>query len=508
AWGRAGSLSVAAQEIGSGDLRYRLGYRDREDEIGRLARALEDMKNNLSRSYDDLEKLASTLEQRVRKRTRELDIARREALENARELQAVYDESLLVVSAYQLQTILDTLVQRIQTMLDASYTAVWLIDNDTEELRLVANTLETTDKIGMTVPPGSGLVGRAAMEQQLLVVDDYPNWSHRMDIETSERMHQAMAVPLLFSGVPIGSVIVGRTYEAPFFEIDDQRLLRLFANMVSPAVRNAQLFVQRDEAVREAQRANHVKTRFLASVTHELRTPLNLVINNMDFMRIGAFGDVNDEQIGRLDQTIRSAEHLLYLINDLLDVSKIEAGELELYIQPTSIYTILDDVIASTEVLLEQYGKSEQVEFITEIDEDIPEFPMDSRRVRQVFVNLLSNGLKFTETGSVVLRVTNRKHYIRVDVQDSGMGIPDEELDKLFEAFERTNRAKEKAIEGTGLGLPICKFLVEAHGGRIDVKSEIDVGTTFTFTLPLKQKRDAAENQQMTALLEGENRDE
>ncbi|MEO1441249.1 MAG: HAMP domain-containing sensor histidine kinase, partial [Chloroflexota bacterium] len=368
------------------------------------------------------------------------------------------------------------------------------------------NTSEATDKIGTEVPLGTGLVGRAAMEQQLLVVDDYPNWTYRMDIETSDVMHQAMAVPLMFSGEPIGAVIVGRTFESPFFEIDDQRLLRLFANLVSPAVRNAQLFVQRDEAVREAQRANHVKTRFLASVTHELRTPLNLVINNMDFMRIGAFGDVNEEQIGRLDQTIRSAEHLLYLINDLLDVSKIEAGELELYLQPTRIYTILDDVLANTEVLLEQYGKAGRVSFVTDIDEDIPEFPMDARRVRQVFVNLLSNGLKFTEEGSVTLRVTNRRHYIRVEVADTGMGIPDDELSKLFEAFERTNSAKEKAIEGTGLGLPICKFLIEAHGGEINVQSVLGEGTTFTFTLPMRQKRDAGESQPMTTLLDGPGR--
>ncbi|MEL6269628.1 MAG: HAMP domain-containing protein, partial [Chloroflexota bacterium] len=130
------NLSIAAQEIGSGDLRYQLNYRNREDEIGRLSRALEDMKTNLSNSYQELENFADTLEQRVRKRTRELDIARREALASANELQAVYDESLLVVSAYQLHTILETLVQRIHTLLDASYTAVWLVDHDTESLRL------------------------------------------------------------------------------------------------------------------------------------------------------------------------------------------------------------------------------------------------------------------------------------------------------------------------------------------------------------------------------------
>ncbi|MEO0560921.1 MAG: ATP-binding protein, partial [Chloroflexota bacterium] len=449
-------LSLAAQEIGAGDLRYQISYRDREDEIGRLSRALEDMKSNLARSYQELEDWSSNLEKRVRSRTRELDIARREAQANATELRAVYDESLLVVSAYQLQTILQTLTQRIYTLLEASYTAVWLTTDD-ESLRLVANTDTEKSRIGTVIPNDQGLVGRAVSQKELLVVDDYPNWSQRLDLNTSEHMHQSMAVPLIFSGEAIGAVVVGRTYDAPFFEVDDQRLLQLFANLVSPAVRNAQLFVQRDQAVEEAERANQVKTRFLASVTHELRTPLNLVINNMDFMRIGAFGDVNNEQIERLDQTIRSAEHLLYLINDLLDVSKIEAGEMQLFIQDNDIYTILDDAIANTHVVIEQFSKDDLVDFVTEIDETIEPFPMDARRVRQVMVNLLSNAVKFTDRGSVTLRVSNRKHYVRVEVADTGMGVPENEIDKLFEAFERTSDAKAKAIEGTGLGLPICK---------------------------------------------------
>lgn len=496
-------LSGAAQEIGAGDMRYMIGHRDRQDEIGRLALALEDMKLNLAHSYEELEQWSDSLEQRVRSRTRELEIARIEAQTSANELRAVYDESLLVVSAYQLQTILRTLVQRIHTMLEASYTAVWLTTDDGANLSLVATTSESKKQIDTILPIGQGLVGRAVLEQQLLVVDDYPNWSQKEVLETSDNMHQAMAVPLIFSGDVIGAVIVGRTYESPFFEADDQRLLRLFANLVAPAVRNAQLFVQRDEAVKEAQRANQVKTRFLASVTHELRTPLNLIINNMDFMRIGAFGEVNEEQVSRLDQTIRSAEHLLYLINDLLDVSKIEAGELELYLQPHDLYPIIDDALANTEVLLNQYGKSDRVELIAQIDPEIPAFPVDARRVRQIFVNLLSNGVKFTDKGSVTLRVVNRRHYIRVDVADTGMGIPENEIDKLFEAFERTRSAKEKAIEGTGLGLPICKFLVEAHGGRIDVSSEVGIGTTFTFTLPTRQrtKGTGEGTQQMETLL-------
>lgn len=496
-------LTKAAQEIGAGDMRYEINYRERPGEIGELARALEDMKTNLAATYAELESWSTSLEQRVRSRTRELDLARREAQASANELRAVYDESLLVVSAYQLDTILQTLAQRIHNLMEAKHTAVWLVTDDGEHLQLVSTTANDQTRIGKLIDPDAGLVGRAATEQQLLVVDDYPNWSHKLPDEVTENTHQAMAVPLLFSGEVIGAVIVGRTYDAPFFAIDDQRLLRLLANLVSPAVRNAQLYVQRDNAVKEAQRANQVKTRFLASVTHELRTPLNLVINNMDFMRIGVFGEVNTEQVERLDQTIRSAEHLLHLINDLLDVSKIEAGELELHIREQDLYTILDDVVANTEVLLEQYEKADTVQFITEIADDIPEMPIDARRVRQVFVNLLSNAVKFTDAGHVKLEVINRRHYLRVNIKDTGMGITEEEIGKLFEAFERTTSAKEKGIEGTGLGLPICKFMVEAHGGEISVASVPNEGTTFTFTLPIRRQKRTGENtQQMSSMLE------
>lgn len=496
-------LSLSAQEIGDGKLQREIDHQDRQDEIGRLARALEEMKTNLASSYAELENWGNTLEQRVRSRTRQADIARREAQASANELRAVYDESLMVVSAYELPTILQTLTRRLTALLEASYIGVWLLTEDEKHLELVANSMTDKRLIGTQIPIGTGLVGRAVQNNELLVVDDYPNWANKLPVQTSDMVHQAMAVPLFFSGQPIGAVIAGRSFDAPFFEAEDQRLFRLFANLVSPAIRNAQLFNQLNEAVHEARRANTVKTRFLASVTHELRTPLNLVINNMDFMRIGAFGEINTEQGERLDQTIRSAEHLLHLINDLLDVSKIEAGEMQMFLQENDLYTILDDVLANTEVVLEQHNKHEKVTFVTEIDDEIPTFPFDARRIRQVMVNLLSNAVKFTETGQVTLRVQNRKHYLRVDVSDTGMGIPEGEIDKLFEAFERTRSAKEKAIEGTGLGLPISKFLVEAHGGEMTVQSVVNEGTTFTFTLPIKPQRRQTDTdtQQMSALL-------
>jgi len=492
-------LSQSARAIGSGNLHLEVPTLRTESEMATLSQSLDEMRRNLNFTYSELEKWSNTLEQRVRSRTRQLDIARREAQASANEMRAIYDESLVVVSLDNMQEILDALTQRILIMLQASYAAVWLLEHDGEMVRMVANTESDHSGVGMRMGANIGIVGEAIRTATIQVVNDYPQWEHQLSQESHDRMHQAMATPLMFAGEAIGAVIVGRTYGAPYFEVNDQRLLRLFANLVSPAVRNAQLIVQLDGAVESAESANAVKTRFLASVTHELRTPLNLVINNMDFMRIGIFGEVTSEQVDRLDQTIRSAQHLLYLINDLLDVSKIEAGEMELFFQDTELDTLLEDVIATVEVLLEQYKRAEAVTFIVQIQDDLPVMPIDARRIRQVLVNLLSNAVKFTESGSITLQVTYDDTSLDVRVYDSGMGIPQHEIPLLFEVFERATSAREKGIEGTGLGLPICDFLVKGHGGQLTVQSEVGKGSMFGFTLP-RQRSESQEPESIAML--------
>ena len=498
------ALGTAAQEIGSGDLRFLIDYQGRRDEIGWLAKAMEAMKVNLAHSYRQLSIWSQTLEKRVEQRTSELELTRKVAQEQASELQSVYDAAMSVVNDYQLETLLQNLMQNMLELLQTGYCAVWLITEDKEHLQLVATTATDKSRLNMIIGVDEGLVGTSLQQAKLLVVPDYVHWPNRLENLSDPMVEQAMSTPLLFYKKPIGAVLVGRTKDARPFNERDQRLLTLFANLVTPVVRNAQLFIQREDAQKEAERANSVKTRFLASVTHELRTPLNLIINNMDFMRIGQFGDVTPEQKDRLDQAIRSAEHLLYLINDLLDVSKIEAGEMELTILPADLTPILEDALDSALMMLER--KTNPIIIQAHIPDNLPLIPMDARRVRQVLTNLLSNAVKFTQEGRVDLIVQLRPDIpangsvvallqnggkdaggcIEFEVRDTGMGIPPEEIGKLFEAFERSDRAKYMGIEGTGLGLPISRFLVEAHGGKLTVESTVGVGSIFRFTLPLE----------------------
>jgi signal transduction histidine kinase len=480
-------LGTAAQEIGAGDFRYFIAYRNNSDEIGRLAQALEDMRVSLEHSYDELSRWGRTLERRVVERTKELDIARQQAEASSLELRAIYNESLLVVNESQLKPILDALTARLPALLSATYAAVWLLNDDRDRIQLVASNTNI-NREGIALRVGQGVVGQAIAHAQPILVDDYSTYPHSVTMSPNypASFERAIAVPLVYVGKPIGAMIVGRWKDAPPFTQDELRLLSLFANLVSPAVRNAQLFVRMTNAIDAAERANQVKTRFLASVTHELRTPLNLIINNVDFMRVGAFGEVNKEQRERLGQTVRSAEHLLYLINDLLDVSKIEAGEMQLFIQENDIATMLDDCIDNTVAFMDKIeGKSDAVEFVVDIDEDLPRIPMDVRRIRQVLTNLLTNAVKFTEKGTVSLVARRVEDGVRFEVSDTGMGIPPEEAEKLFQAFERTESAKQNMIEGTGLGLPISRYLVEQHGGELTFVSEVGQGTTFSFVLPL-----------------------
>ena len=474
-------LTATAQEIGSGDMRYQVGYQNRRDEMGGLARSLEDMKSNLADSLDSLSMWSRTLEKRVADRTNELQVAQTDALNRAAELRAVYDASLSVVSEYYLNIILSTLTGRVVDLLQASYSGIWLVTEDRTGLQLVASTSDDAGTIGRVIGVHDGLAGKVVETAQWLVLEDYVHWEGRLGW-VAPYIERALAVPLMYSGEPIGAIVVGRSADAPNFGADDARLLTLLANLVSPVVRSAQLYGQLDVAMQKANSANEVKTRFLASVTHELRTPLNLIINNLDFMRIGSFGKVNEEQRKRLDQTVRSAELLLYLINDLLDVSKIEAGEMQLYFQPAEVRPIIEDALDST---LAQMDAKRDVSREIVLPESLPTVVMDARRIRQVLLNLLSNAVKFTPAGEVRFTIAADADSITFTVKDSGIGIPEDELPNIFEAFQRSTRAKAMGIEGTGLGLPISRHLVEAHGGTLTVETEIGSGSTFTVRLPL-----------------------
>ncbi|MBN2303984.1 MAG: hypothetical protein JXQ72_05880 [Anaerolineae bacterium] len=252
---------------------------------------------------------------------------------------------------------------------------------------------------------------------------------------------------------------------------------------VRERTRELQLAKETAEAAqKQAEDANRVKSQFLASMSHELRTPLNAILTFTELISMGTFGPVNEEQVDYLQKSLQSGKHLLSLINDVLDITKIHAGMMKLFIEDDfNVAAELDTIRASVEKMLQD----KPVQLVMDVDQDFPLMTCDKRRVRQVLLNLLANAIKFTETGTITISAKRRADDVLFAVSDTGPGIPPDQHDIIFEPFIQTEAGIKHAV-GTGLGLPISKRLAEAHGGRLWLDSEPGAGAVFYVALPLQ----------------------
>jgi signal transduction histidine kinase/CheY-like chemotaxis protein len=238
--------------------------------------------------------------------------------------------------------------------------------------------------------------------------------------------------------------------------------------------------VTAEDARVAAEQANQLKSQFLANMSHELRTPLNSIINFTRILITGMRGPVNEQQVDYLNRVRSSGEHLLGLINDILDLSKIEAGRMELYTEPLHINEIVEGIMATAAGLT----KGKPIELCQMIAADLSVVEADRTRLRQILLNLISNAAKFTDAGTITIRASQAEDHIVLSVADTGIGIAPEHLATVFEEFRQIDGDTNRRYEGTGLGLAICRRLVELHGGRIWVESIPKAGTTFSFSLP------------------------
>jgi signal transduction histidine kinase len=418
----------------------------------------------------------------------ELEERTRELTRSVSELKALGEVGRAVSSTLNLETVLATIVSRATELAGLDGGSVWEYDDVREEFHLHAtNRLpgELVEVLRATpIRKGQGVLGRLAVTLEPVEIPDiahersYP--SRLREALTSHGYRSVLAVPLLREHQLLGALAVNRSTPGGF-EAELTELLKTFATQSALAIQNARLFREIEQKSRELEAASRHKSEFLANMSHELRTPLNAIIGFSEVLAEQLFGPVNEKQADYLRDILESGRHLLALINDILDLSKIEAGRMELEASEFDLPRAIENALTLVRERANRHG----VELEHEVDPNLGAIRADERKVKQVLLNLLTNALKFTPAGGrVLVRARLLDHAAEISVADTGVGIATEDQAAVFEEFRQVG-AMSRKVEGTGLGLAISRKFIELHGGRIWVTSEPGAGSTFAFTLPL-----------------------
>jgi signal transduction histidine kinase len=419
----------------------------------------------------------------------ELQARTAELTRSVDQLTALGEVGQAVSSSLDVDTVLSTIVARAVQLAGADGGTLYEYDEGTEsfELRATTNADDPVRQVQRTsrLRLGEGAVGRAGLSREAVQIADiaaegaYDSRVRAALLRAGARA--LLAVPLLREERLLGGLVVSRRTTGEFAP-EVVSVLKTFATQSALAIQNARLFREIEVKSRELEVASQHKSEFLANMSHELRTPLNAVIGFSEVLLERMFGDVNEKQAEYLDDIHTSAEHLLSLINDILDLSKIEAGRMELDVAEFDLPTAIDNALT----LVRERAGRRAIALERAIDDRLGPVRGDERKIKQVLLNLLSNALKFTpEGGRVEVRAGVANGTAEISVTDTGIGIAPEDHDAVFEEFRQVGSSEKKA-EGTGLGLSLSRRFIELHGGRIWVKSQVGVGSTFTFTLPFK----------------------
>ncbi|HWN42677.1 MAG TPA: ATP-binding protein [Thermoanaerobaculia bacterium] len=438
---------------------------------------------NEGQRISDLEKRLAETRRQLQTRNHELD----EALER----QTATGEILRVISRFQtdVQPVFDVIAAKALDLCRA--TTGWVYRFDGELIHIAAahslrpEAVEVVRQSYPMPPSQGGGTARAVLSRAIVYIPDIRE-DREYRLETLARAADylsVLAVPMLLEQKPIGVVVVTGA-EAGAFSERQIELLQTFADQAVIAVQNAWLFREIDDKSRQLEVASRHKSEFLANMSHELRTPLNAIIGFSEVLSQRMFGDLNEKQAEYLNDIHASGQHLLSLINDILDLSKIEAGRMEL--EPT-VFDLRMAIENALTLVRERAGRR-GIALHQAVDQRLDQIRGDERKIRQVLLNLLSNALKFTpEGGRIDVRAELVVGMAEVSVADTGIGIAPEDQEAVFEEFRQVGTVA-KEVEGTGLGLALSRKFVELHGGRIWAESEVGVGSTFTFTLPLSDR--------------------
>ncbi len=394
-------------------------------------------------------------------------------------------------STFDLQVVLDTLVESSARLCHVERTAIRIArDGLYHHVSNYGFSSEVSQRMMREpVEPSSWtMVGRVLAEGKAVhVIDAQSDSDERMArMARVSGTRSFLGVPLMREQAPIGVLLLQRSERQPFSD-KEIALATTFADQASIAIENVRLFDEIQDKSRQLAEASQHKSQFLANMSHELRTPLNAILGYTELIADGVYGEPTEKMMGVLKRLESNGKHLLGLINDVLDLSKIEAGQLKLDIADYSIADVAQTVYSAVEPL----AADKKLAFKCEVAPNVPMGHGDGRRLTQVLLNLVGNAIKFTDTGEVIIKVDASDGTFSLSVRDTGPGISETDQAKLFQEFQQADNSTTKKKGGTGLGLAISKRIVEMHGGRIWIESVVGQGSTFALTLPVHVERQA-----------------
>ena len=445
------SIVKASREIGDGHFETRLSI-NRRDELGTLSESINEMATALQRRQTEIQTL------------REIEQA--------------------ITSTLELKSVLHVLLERITLLIPSSAATIWLVNRETRLPERMAcwnfDEKEWKERQFVRVPPPiqSVLEGKAPV-----FVRNIQSEVRGFDSGFLRKhgLNSYLGLPLTAKGEVLGVLSI-YTKSKDSFADEEIKFFSTLSNQAAIAIHNSRLYEQTKRQAVELEQTNKLQADFTAMIAHDLRSPLQTTIGAVSMMEDGLFGQINEEQKKWLRKIDDTSHKLIDLVSDFLDVSKIEAGEIALVKEEIDLKNIIDET-------LESYlprSRSKGISLRNSTDRDLPNIHADPRRLEQVLSNLLSNAIKFTsENGIIEVAAYQEKDSVRIDVKDTGVGIPEDEIDSLFSKYQQTTSGKTSGHKGTGLGLVICKMIVEVHGGKIWVASQEGKGSTVSFSLPV-----------------------
>jgi signal transduction histidine kinase/HAMP domain-containing protein len=482
-------LQESASLIARGDLDAFVD-KSSSDEIGILAQHLDVMRGSIKQLFAELRESKGKLEEYSRTLEQKVEVRTRELARSVEELKALGEISQAVGSTLDLETVLTSIVRHAVQLSKTDAGTIYEFDeaegvfvpriNYGTPTEFIEALHESRLRVGDRTVIGQAAIKRAP--DQVPDLFDLPDYPLHYVQEAGYRA--LLALPLLREDRLIGGLVVRRKAagEFPAPVVD---LLQTFAAQSVIAIHNARLFQEIEEKGRELASATKHKSEFLANMSHELRTPLNAILGYTELILDNIYGDVSEKIRDVLERLAHNGRHLLGLINDVLDLSKIEAGQLTLSLNPYAMGAVVETVFTSLEAL----AAEKKLELKAVILPDLTTGRGDEQRIVQVLLNLLGNAIKFTEEGVIEVEVTASNKTFLVSVSDTGPGISEADQKRIFEEFHQVDGSSTREKGGSGLGLSITKKIVEMHGGRIWVESIPGEGSIFRFTLPVRVEK-------------------